>query len=164
MRLRTKFAVAFVVVTLVLSASVVAAVEFYKRDAVGESRADVDETATRVADQIDASIRDRRDYVGLVASRPQARQFDGDGRFLEAFLANSRFYAAQVVAANGTVVDFRGDVTDAQRSAVLGSDRSDAAYVEAALEGRMYVARPNVSTAPTSTSSCSPRRYSNGER
>ena len=139
MRLRTKFAVAFVVVTLVLSASVVAAVEFYKRDAVGESRADVDETATRVADQIDASIRDRRDYVGLVASRPQARQFDGDGRFLEAFLANSRFYAAQVVAANGTVVDFRGDVTDAQRSAVLGSDRSDAAYVEAALEGRTYV-------------------------
>jgi signal transduction histidine kinase len=139
MRLRTKFAVVFVVVTLVLSGSVVVALEFYKRDAVGESRANVEETATRVAEQIDASIRDRRDYVGLVASRPRARRFDRSGEFLESFLANSRFYAVQIVAANGTVVDFRGDVTAAHRRDVLGANRSDAPYVRAALAGRSYV-------------------------
>jgi signal transduction histidine kinase len=139
MRLRTKFAVVFVAVTLVLSGSVVVALEFYKRDAVEESRTSVDETATLVADQIDASIRDRRDYVGLVASRPDAREFERSGPFLEAFLANSRFYAAQVVAANGTVVDFRGDVTEARRRAVLGADRSEEPYVRAALRGRSYV-------------------------
>jgi signal transduction histidine kinase len=139
MRLRTKFAVVFVAVTLVLSASVFVAVEFYKRDAVGESRANVEETATLAAEQIDAAIRDRRDRVGLVASRPRAREFDRSGEFLDAFLANSRFYAAQVVVPNGTVVGFRGDVTTAQRRAVLGANRSDAAYVRAALEGRSYV-------------------------
>jgi signal transduction histidine kinase len=139
MRLRTKFAVVFVAVTLVLSGSVLVALESYKRDAVGESRANVDETATLAADQIDAAIRDRRDYVGLVASRPRARRFDRNGPFLESFLANSRFYAVQVVAANGTVLDFRGDVTAAQRRAVLGSNRSDAPYVRAALAGRSYV-------------------------
>jgi signal transduction histidine kinase len=139
MRLRTKFAVVFVAVTLVLSASVLVALEFYKRDAVGESRADVDETATLVAEQIDASIRDRRDHVGLVASRPRARQFDRSGPFLDAFLANSRFYAVQIVAANGTVVDFRGDIRADRRRDVLGSDRSNASYFLAAVEGRTYV-------------------------
>jgi signal transduction histidine kinase len=139
MRLRTKFAVVFVAVTLVLSASVFVAVEFYKRDAVGESRANVEETATLAAEQIDAAIRDRRDQVGLVASRPRAREFDRSGEFLDSFLANSRFYAAQVVAPNGTVVGFRGDVTAAQRREVLGANRSDAPYVRAALAGRSYV-------------------------
>jgi signal transduction histidine kinase len=139
MRLRTKFAVVFVAVTLVLSVSVLVAVEYYKRDAVGESRANVEETATQVADQIDASVRDRRDYVGLVASRERARQFHRSGPFLDAFIANSRFYAVQLVAANGTVIDFRGDVTADRRRAVVGSNRSDAPYVRAALAGKAYV-------------------------
>ena len=142
MRLRTKFAIVFVAVTLVLSVSVLAAVEFYKRDAVGESRANVEETATQAAEQIDASIRDRRDYLGLVASRERARQFDRSGEFLAAFLSNSRFYAVQLTDADGTVVDFRGDVTADSRRAVVGSDRSDAAYVRTALDGQIYVGDP----------------------
>jgi len=142
MRLRTKFAIVFVAVTLVLSVSVLVAVEFYKRDAVGESRANVEETATLAADQIDASIRDRRDYLGLVASRERAREFDRSGEFLDAFLANSRFYAVQLTDADGTVVDFRGDISADRRRAVVGSDRSDAAYVRSALEGQIYVGEP----------------------
>ena len=139
MRLRTKFAVVFLVVTLVLSTSVFVAVEFYKRDAVAESRANVNETATLVADQVDAAVREHEDYVGLVASRPEAAQFGRTETFLEAFLTNSRFYAAQIVAANGSVLDFRGDVTVTQRRDVLGADRRNATYVGAALEGRTYV-------------------------
>jgi signal transduction histidine kinase len=139
MRLRTTFAVVFVAVTLVVSGSVVVGLEVYRQDAVEESRANVDETAALVADQIDASIRDRRDHVGLVASRPRARQFDRSGPFLESFLDSSRFYAAQITAANGTVVAFRGDVTAAHRRTVLGANRSDEPYVRAALEGRNYV-------------------------
>jgi signal transduction histidine kinase len=139
MRLRTKFAVVFVVVTLVLSGSVFAAVDLYRQDAIEESRVNVDETATLTAKQIDASIRERQDYLGLVASRPGARQFEQSGPFLDALLSNSRFYAAQIVAANGTVVAFRGDVTARQRRAVLGSNRSAAPYVRAALDGRSFV-------------------------
>jgi signal transduction histidine kinase len=139
MRLRTKFAVIIVATTLVLSGSIYVALESYKRDVVDEERVRVNETATIVADQIDASIKDRRDYVGLVASRSRARQFDQSGQFLEAFLANSRFYAAQIVAANGTVVDFRGAITADRRRTVIGSNRNDTSYVRQALEGRTYV-------------------------
>lgn len=139
MRVRTKFAIAFVAVTLVLSGSIFVALEVYAQDAVEESRANVDQTATLAAEQIDAAVRDQRDYVGLVASRPRTRQFDRSDQVLDAFLANSRFYAAQIVGANGTVVDFRGDVTAAQRRAVLGSNRSNESYVREALAGRSYV-------------------------
>lgn len=138
-RLRTKFVIVLVLTTLVLSASVYAALESYKRDAVDETRAGVNETAGLVADQIDATIRDRRDQVGLVASRPRAQQFDRSDQFLDAFLANSRFYAAQIVAANGTVVGFRGAITSDRRQSVLGADRSNAPYVQQALRGRTYV-------------------------
>jgi signal transduction histidine kinase len=99
----------------------------------------VNETATRTANQIDASVRERQDYLGLVASRPDAHQFDQRGQFLDALVLNSRFYAAQIVATNGTVIAFRGDITAQQRRAVLGSNRSAEPYVKAALDGRSFV-------------------------
>ena len=139
MRLRTKFAVVFILVTLTLSGSIFTAMDLYRRDAVEESRVAVNETATRTANQIDASIRERQDYLGLVASRPGAHQFDQSGQFLDALVLNSRFYAAQVVAANGTTIAFRGDITTQQRRAVLGSNRSAEPYVETALDGRSFV-------------------------
>jgi len=137
--LRTKFVVILVVITLVLGASVYAALETYKRDAVDETRASVDGTAAQVAEQLDASVRNARNDVGLVASRPRARRFDRSDRFLDAFVDNSEFFAAQVIAANGTVVAFRGPVTAERRQSVVGSDRSDATYVREALRGRTYV-------------------------
>jgi signal transduction histidine kinase len=139
MRLRRKFAVVFILVTLTLSLSVSTAVDLYRRDAVEESRVAVNETATHTADQIDASIRERQDYLGLVASRPDAHQFDRSRQLLDALVLNSRFYAAQVVAANGTVIAFRGDITAQQRRAVLDSNRSAEPYVEAALHGHSFV-------------------------
>lgn len=139
MRLRTKFVIIIVAITLVLSGSVYVALESYQRDAVDEERTRVNETATLVANQIDASIQDRRDYVGLVASRPRARNFDESSAFLDAFLANSRFYAAQIVAANGTVIGFRGAITAERRQSVIGSNRTNTSHVQQALDGRTYV-------------------------
>lgn len=138
-RLRTKFVIVVVAITLVVSGSIYVALESYKSDAVAEERVRTNETAALVADQIDQSIWDRRDHVGLVASRPQARQFNESGRFLDSFVANSRFYAAQTVAANGTVVDFRGDISAEQRQLVIGSDRNHTPYVQQALRGKTYV-------------------------
>jgi signal transduction histidine kinase len=138
-RLRTKFVVIIVAITLVLSGSVYVALESYKRDAVDRERERVNGTAALVADQVDASIREHRNFVGLVASRPQARKFNQSGPFLDAFLAHSRFYAAQIVAANGTVVEFRGDITSERRQAVIGSDRTNRPYVQQALRGKTYI-------------------------
>ncbi|MDS0473432.1 sensor histidine kinase [Natrinema sp. 1APR25-10V2] len=138
-RLRTKFVIVVVAITLVVSGSVYVALESYKSDAVAEERVRTNETATLVADQIDASIWDHRDHVGLVASRPQARQFNESGQFLDSFVANSRFYAAQTISPNGTVVDFRGDISAEQRQSVIGSDRNQTPYVQRALRGETYV-------------------------
>lgn len=141
MRLRTKFAIVIVCITLVLSASVYVAVEFYKRDAVGETHETVNETAQLAADQIEESIRDSRDDVGLVASRPGAQNFSQSDQFLNSFLNTSgtRFYAAQVVAANGTVVSFQGDIDKQQRQAVVGSKRSNVPHVSQVLEGKSFI-------------------------
>ncbi|ADB60155.1 integral membrane sensor signal transduction histidine kinase [Haloterrigena turkmenica DSM 5511] len=138
-RLRTKFVVILVVITLVLSGTVHWTLESYKRDVVDDEQQRTDETASLVAEQIDATIWEHRDRIGLVASRPEARQFDRSGPFLDAFLDNSRFYSAQLVDANGTVVDFRGSVTAGTRRSVIGSDRSGTPYVERALRGETYV-------------------------
>lgn len=135
MRLRTKFAVALLALTVLLSGATVAGLEFYKQQAVTEVQGNVDETAGVIADQIDSTLRERRDFVGYIASQPAAARFNRSDSYLEAFLTNSRFYAAQIIAANGTVVAFRGDITDEQRRQVIGSDRSDAPYVQAGLKG-----------------------------
>lgn len=142
--LRTKFVVIILAIALVLSATVYVALESYKRDAIAEERVRTDETAGLVADQIDESVADRRNFVGLVASRPQAREFDRSDRFLDAFLDNSRFFAAQIVTPNGTVVDFRGPIESDWRRLVIASDRNDPPpHVQRPLEGRdTYVSRP----------------------
>jgi signal transduction histidine kinase len=134
-RLRTKFAVALLAITLVLSGATYAGMEFYKAQAVGEVETNVDETATVVAGQIDRRLRERRDFVGYVASQPRTARFGESDAYLDAFLTNSRFFAAQVIAANGTVVDFRGGITEAQRQRVIGSDRRGVAYFEQGLQG-----------------------------
>jgi signal transduction histidine kinase len=139
MRLRIKFAVAIVCITVVLSASVYAGLEINKREAVEETHERVNDTAQLVADQIEASIQNQQDTVGLVASRPGARQFGQSDRFLDGFLDNSRFYAAQIVAANGTVISFRGAIDERQRQAVVGSNRQNEPYVRRPLDGEPYV-------------------------
>lgn len=147
MRLRTKFAIALLAITLVLSGATYAGMEFYKAQAVGEVRQNVNETATVVAEQIDRRLRERRDFVGYVASRPRAAQFSRSDEYLDAFLTNSRFFAAQVIAANGTVMSFRGGITDAQRREAIGSDRSDTPYFRQGMQGA-YIGTPERASRP----------------
>ncbi|MFB6282249.1 MAG: cache domain-containing protein [Haloferacaceae archaeon] len=147
MRLRTKFAIALLAITLVLSGATYAGMEFYKAQAVGEVEQNVNETATVVAGQIDRRLRERRDFVGYVASRPRAARFNESGAYLDAFLTNSRFFAAQIIAANGTVVSFRGGIAEERRRAVIGSDRSDAPYFERGLQGA-YIGEPEFARRP----------------
>jgi signal transduction histidine kinase len=107
MRLRTKFAIVLLAIMVLLSGGVFTGLEFYKQQAVGEVRTNVDETAGLVAKQIESTIRDQRDFVGFIASQPRAREFDRSEAFLTSFLTSTDYYAAQVIDANGTVVDSR---------------------------------------------------------
>jgi signal transduction histidine kinase len=144
MRLRTKFAVVLVVVTLLLSGGVFAGLELFKQQTVAETQANVDGTAALAASQVDDRVRELRDRVGLQASRARAAQFDRSDRYLDTFLrtADPAFYAAQVVAANGTLLSYRGAIDRSVRQEAVGSDRSDRPYVRAGLDNETYVGDP----------------------
>lgn len=142
MKLRTKFALVLLLITLVLSGSVYGGLELYKDRLVEGAQDDVNETATRTADQLDASIEDRKDFIGFVSSRPEAARFSESDRFLNEFVDNSRFFAAQLVDENGTIVDFHGDVTQDVQQESIGSNVRERPYVQNALDGQVHVSEP----------------------
>jgi len=143
MRLRTKFAIVLIAAALVLSGVVYFGLESSEQRAIAEHRATVHETAEFTADQIDASLRRQTNYVGYYASTTAARDFENSSPFLDAFLTSPRFYAAELVAANGTVVDVQGDVTAASIGRTVGTDHSEYAFVQHPLEtGETYVSPP----------------------
>jgi signal transduction histidine kinase len=142
MKLRLKFGIVLVVVTLVLSGAIYGGLEFYKNDSLERNRASVEETTELAAEQIETTIVERKDYVGYVASQPEAAAFDRSGRLLDDVFSSTRFVAGQVVAANGTVVAFRGEIDRTVRRETIGSNVSDAAYFRGALNRSAHVSDP----------------------
>ncbi|MFC4356362.1 ATP-binding protein [Halobium salinum] len=142
MRLRTRLVVTLFLITFVLGGTVYGGVELYESEMVAQERADVDRTASLTADQVDAAVAEQRDFVGYMASQPEAREFDRTTPFLTGFLDRSRFFSVQLVDRDGTVRRYRGAVDEATRRDAIGSDVRDRAYVRAALNGTTYVADP----------------------
>lgn len=136
MRFRTKPLVILVVSASVLGASLYGGFELYKEQVTEREHDRTTETATILAAQIDATVRERRDFVGFAASRPEASSFVHADRFARGFVDDSRFYAVQVVAANGTVVAFDGDITPASRERSIGTDVSDRSTGSVVYESR----------------------------
>ena len=142
MKLRTTLAVVLLVITVVIGGVVYGSFEFTKQNAIERGQQNVDETAVTVADQINTDLAERRDRVGFVASQPTASDFNRTARTIDPFLQNSRFYAAQLLWANGTVADFRGDVNDSVRENTIGTNISDEPYVQGAIEGQTTISEP----------------------
>ena len=139
MRLRTKYGVVLLVATLVLSGGVYGGFELYERQVVSQTQAEVDETADLTAEQLDTVVRERKDFVGFVASRPRASEFEDSDAFLAEVVDNSRYFAGQIVDEEGTIVAFHGDVSGAVQEEAIGQTVADRPYVQAALEGEVYV-------------------------
>lgn len=142
MRLRTKFAIVLVIFALVLSGGVYGGLEIYKDRLVGDAQQEVNETAMLTADQIDATVKSQKDFIGFVASRPKAADFNQSDQYLSELVDNSRFFAAQVITANGTIVDFYGDISQDVRQESIGQDVSNRTYVRRALAGQVYMTDP----------------------
>jgi signal transduction histidine kinase len=139
--LRSKLAVLLVAVTLVLSLATVGGLELYKRGQVDRTQTDVSETAALAAGQIEARLADRRDYVAFIAQR--AAGGSADGPLLGEMLDNSRFLAARVVTADGTVVALRGPyAADRRRSLVGASASADPCVRETLATGDICVGEP----------------------
>ncbi len=108
---RTTFVVLLITVTLVLSSLTYGGLELYRREALQRNQASIDESAALAADRIATRVRERRDDIGYVASQPATANVSDSGTTVGGVVNNSRFFAAQVVAANGTVVAFGGQST-----------------------------------------------------
>jgi len=135
MRLRTKFAIALLVVMLVLSSVVLGSLQLFRQQTVAGERTQVNETATLTARQIDAVADRRKDEIGNYAAT-EVDDFNDTGAYLPRFVAQSNFYAAKAVAPNGTVVDFRGAIpNETRRREEIGDDVGDRQYIRDALNG-----------------------------
>jgi len=131
MRIRTKLAIAVVIAAVVLAGVVLVGLELFKQQTVDRVQSDVNETANQTADQIDAVVEERVNTVRFYASRPQASRIsssDSDS-YLNLFVNSTRFYAAQYIDSNGTIIDYRGQVTARSRQNTIGNNISDRPYV-----------------------------------
>lgn len=156
--LRTKFAIMLVMITLVLSLATYGGLEAYKRQEIRRTEADVNETARLAAGQLEARLDEHSDYVAFIAQRAEAEP--GDGKLLGEMLDNSRFFAARVVTANGTVVALRGPYpTDA--GSCSGRTRAAIRAFVGRCRPAISVSRPRTGRSPTGrTGSASPLRSS----
>ena len=142
MKLRTKLVVVLFAVTLVLSTVTYGGLELYKQETLERNQESVDESARLAADQIADEIRERRDYIGYVASQPETAEFSKGDETIDGVVNNSRFFAAQIVAANGTVVAFGGQIDESVRRRTVGTNVSDEAYFAEVRTRSSYVSPP----------------------
>jgi hypothetical protein len=140
--LRTPFVVLDIVVTLALSSLTYGGLELYKQETLQRNQAGVDESASLAADRIATRVRDRRDYIGYVASQPATADVSSAGVAIGGVDNSRRFFGGQVVAANGTVVAFGGQVDETVRREAGESDVSDEAYFSEATTRSSYVSAP----------------------
>lgn len=138
MRVRTKLVLVLLFVAAVMGGGVFVGFDHLREQSIDRAQANVDETASTTAAQIDETIQERTAFVARAAATPGAENFDNTEQFLEDFLRNSRFRTARIVAANGTVIDYRGEVSDSKRNAVVGS-KLNAPYIDRALGGEVTV-------------------------
>jgi signal transduction histidine kinase len=125
MRLRTKLALALLVVAALLTGGVYAATEWVERQQVQATEESTQDSAEQVADQLNGTLLTYQDTVGYYGN-----QFDGDGgaadrALLGTVVQGNRFVSGgSLIAANGTVVTHRGTLPDANDSALrtVGAD------------------------------------------
>jgi len=147
MRLRTRFAVALVVVAVVLSVTTLVGFTLYRDAIVTQERTDLSRTSDSVAGQLEVILGEKREAVRLWG---QNRELRGHGTArqdaaLAAFVRTTAFSGASVVRANGTMVaiEARGSTSAASgHSSVVPSPTGRTS------SGR-WTARPTSATRST---------------
>lgn len=121
MKLRTKLAIGLVGLTLVLSLATYGGLEFYKEQQVDQVQADVDETARLAAGQVGTDIASYRTDLAFVASQVNGSNLSSAHAVVGPYLSQTRFFAAYVVADNGTIVHALGPFNESERAALVGT-------------------------------------------
>jgi signal transduction histidine kinase len=130
MRLRTKYALVFLALVLVLGSVLFVSTEQFKRQLIQQEQAEIDRTANLTAGQVDGAVENRVEYVRGFAGRAGTSTRSATTANLRAFLRGSNFYAAQFIAPNGTIIAFEGEVDEQQAQESIGQNVSDRQYVQ----------------------------------
>ncbi|WP_123537822.1 sensor histidine kinase [Halosimplex salinum] len=145
MRLRTRFAVALVLVGLVLSATSLVGFVLYRDAVVTHERDELTRTSESIAMQLDTVLWERERQVELWAKSPSLT--DHGSQFqrsrVRSFVQATEFSGASVIAANGTMVALHSaGLSPADRDRVVGEQFENREYFQRAMAGETYVSDP----------------------
>jgi signal transduction histidine kinase len=144
-RLRTRFAVALVVVAVVLSVTTLVGFAFYRDAIVAQERTELSRTSESVAGQLEVVLDEKRGTVRLWSRNPAVSDH-GTGRqdaALGTFVRNTGFSGASVMRANGTMsaMESRG-LDERNEQTLVGRSFADRSYFQRAIEGETFVSDP----------------------
>ncbi|WP_049947473.1 sensor histidine kinase [Candidatus Halobonum tyrrellensis] len=147
MKLRTKFAVLLLVVTVGLSLVAYGGLEAYKHQQVESTRESVSETAAISAEQIDEELFSEMDRVGSYAGEMRLDDPNATRRALDALTSRREFQHGAVVDDAGTVVMVAGPYSETGRERMVSADVSDGACVGRTLRtGDLCISPPEAAT------------------
>jgi len=145
MRLRTRFAVALVVVAVVLSVTTLVGFTLYRDAIVTQERADLSRTSESVAGQLQVVFDEKRDSVRLWSRNPAVRDHGTvrQDQSLGEFVRTTAFSGVSVMRANGTMAAIESSSLDeASERALVGRSFVERVYFKRAMEGETYVSDP----------------------
>jgi len=142
MQLRRKFLLAFVLVALTIAGVLVVTFDSQRDAAVASASEDAAEQAELAASTIDRQLVEKRQSIAIAADHPELVDPDRVTRRqrVATIREQTDFEGVSVVAANGTMTALANE--DGTGGDAVGGDFSDRAYVQAALNGRVYVSDP----------------------
>ena len=143
MKIKYRFLLVFVLVTVITAGVLVAAFSSYQTDV----RDDVDTTLERDAQTAATVLDDRLDRqtqtVNVAAANPNlaAHSTDSQQAALQSVVDSSAFTGASVVDSDGEMQAIAGVDSEARES-VVGQSFTDREYVQYALEGQTHISDP----------------------
>jgi len=143
MKIKYRFLLVFVLVTLITAGGLVAAFSSYQADVRGDVDATLERDAQTAATVLDDRIERQLQTVAVAADNPTfAAHGSADQQTaLESLVDASAFTGASVVDSDGEMRAIT-DVDDDSRESVVGQSYSDREYVERALAGQLFVSDP----------------------
>jgi len=145
MRLRTRFAMALVLLALVLSATSLAGFVLYRDAVISHERAELGQASESVAAQIDTVLVEKQRQVRLWVQAPSLTKHGSISQEarLGAFVRTTDFSGASVIAANGTMMALSSEgLSGDEQTQVVGQHFGDRTYFQRAMAGQTYVSDP----------------------
>jgi PAS domain S-box-containing protein len=144
MNARQFFLLGLVAVAVVLSGSILVGFQLYKGSVADRHESEVSHTADQIRSELDARLAGHRQTVELWARTPAVARHGSDAQraALVAFVAETPFSGASVIAANGTMTSIVADLPAERRRTLTGQDFSGRTYHQRAMQGETYVSAP----------------------